>query len=372
MKFQVGDKVKFLNERGGGIVSKIISSSMVNVAIEDGFEIPTMTSDIIKIGGSDEPAGSYFDEDYNVKMPTQQQEQTSRSAPKPEEAPSYEYDRVTDLGHYPTNHKYPKGIYLAYVPEQQNLLISGPIDIYLINYTDYDILFSMFLKEPKGIYSGIDYDAVPAHSKIMIDTVEHEDIGYWSEGILQVLFHSDDNERVLDPASTRFKLKPQKFMKEDNYKPSIFLIEKAFLMSIADPSKQQAVAESEIEMKYKEETPKLGEGKEIKPNTLIDKHAKSPRTAEVDLHISALMDEYEHLSNGEILNIQINYFKRALESAMENYFYKVIFIHGIGNGTLKNAITDKLKEYGEDLDIRNAPFADYGYGAIEVLIRENM
>ena len=44
MKFKVGDRVKFLNENGGGVVSKIVSPSMVNVAIEDGFEIPSISS----------------------------------------------------------------------------------------------------------------------------------------------------------------------------------------------------------------------------------------------------------------------------------------------------------------------------------------
>ena len=39
MEFRTGDKVKFLNQTGGGIISKIISPSMVKVAIEDGFEI---------------------------------------------------------------------------------------------------------------------------------------------------------------------------------------------------------------------------------------------------------------------------------------------------------------------------------------------
>nr|MCU0517076.1 hypothetical protein [Oscillatoria sp. Prado101] len=41
-----GDKVKFLNQPGGGIVSKIISKTMVNVMIADGFEIPTLTSEL--------------------------------------------------------------------------------------------------------------------------------------------------------------------------------------------------------------------------------------------------------------------------------------------------------------------------------------
>lgn len=49
MKFKVGDKVKFLNEQGGGVITKIINSKMVNIAIEDGFEIPTLINELIKI-----------------------------------------------------------------------------------------------------------------------------------------------------------------------------------------------------------------------------------------------------------------------------------------------------------------------------------
>lgn len=48
MKFKVGDRVRFLNDQGGGIVTKVISSSLVNVRIEDGFEIPTVVSELIK------------------------------------------------------------------------------------------------------------------------------------------------------------------------------------------------------------------------------------------------------------------------------------------------------------------------------------
>jgi len=50
MKFKVGDRVRFLNDQGGGIVTKVISSSLVNVRIEDGFEIPTVVSELIKRG----------------------------------------------------------------------------------------------------------------------------------------------------------------------------------------------------------------------------------------------------------------------------------------------------------------------------------
>jgi len=45
--FKIGDKVKFLNETGGGIVRDIVDPDMVMVETEDGFEIPFMTSELL-------------------------------------------------------------------------------------------------------------------------------------------------------------------------------------------------------------------------------------------------------------------------------------------------------------------------------------
>ena len=46
-KFKVGDKVNFLNSTGGGTVKKIIDTRMVEVTIEDGFDIPVLMSDLV-------------------------------------------------------------------------------------------------------------------------------------------------------------------------------------------------------------------------------------------------------------------------------------------------------------------------------------
>ena len=55
----VGDKVKFLNASGGGVVAKLIDSRTVSVLIEDGFEIPTLISELIRIV-PDVPAARFF------------------------------------------------------------------------------------------------------------------------------------------------------------------------------------------------------------------------------------------------------------------------------------------------------------------------
>lgn len=49
MKFGIGDKVSFLNERGGGIITKVISKKMVEVTIDDGFVFPYAVSELVMI-----------------------------------------------------------------------------------------------------------------------------------------------------------------------------------------------------------------------------------------------------------------------------------------------------------------------------------
>ena len=56
MQFYIGDKVGFLNEKGGGVVTKIISKKMVEVTIEDGFEFPYAISELILIEAGERKA----------------------------------------------------------------------------------------------------------------------------------------------------------------------------------------------------------------------------------------------------------------------------------------------------------------------------
>ena len=46
-EFKIGDRVNFLSSTGGGKVTKIIDSRMVMVEVEDGFELPTLISDLV-------------------------------------------------------------------------------------------------------------------------------------------------------------------------------------------------------------------------------------------------------------------------------------------------------------------------------------
>ena len=49
MEVKVGDKVRYLNAKGGGVVSRIINQQLVEVLDESGFDIPFQKSELVKI-----------------------------------------------------------------------------------------------------------------------------------------------------------------------------------------------------------------------------------------------------------------------------------------------------------------------------------
>lgn len=46
---KIGDRVRFLNETGGGIITGFIEEDMVRVLTEDGFEFPVMKKEVIVV-----------------------------------------------------------------------------------------------------------------------------------------------------------------------------------------------------------------------------------------------------------------------------------------------------------------------------------
>ncbi len=362
MKFKTGDKVKFLNENGGGVVSKIISSKLVYVKIEDGFEIPTMVSELVKIEDSRKMAGQMFQENFSGTF--------RENGIQDEEEQDYHKvvfdDRSSKLEIFQAKGKNKRGVYLAFVPQEQRWLITGLLDIFIVNYTDYDILFSLFLRKPTGAFEGTDYDSVGPNTKILLNTIERENIEKWSSGIIQILYYKDLDTKVLSPANCNFNFKPSKLYKENNYHTSSFMSEKAFLLMLNEIAVQAAVANSPEGEKYEKEH-KLQQAKQTKPKQIIDKHRTSPREAVIDLHIGELVENYSKMSNAEMLNYQLNYFVKCIESAISNFLTKLIFIHGVGDGVLKNKMYEILKEY-DNIQVKDASMKKFGYGATEVLI----
>jgi dsDNA-specific endonuclease/ATPase MutS2 len=86
----------------------------------------------------------------------------------------------------------------------------------------------------------------------------------------------------------------------------------------------------------------------------------------VDLHVEELTNDYTHMSNAEIITLQLNHFHKELDKAILNHYYRIIFIHGKGNGILRGRIRSELDAM--KLKYRDADTNRFGFGATEVLL----
>ena len=101
--------------------------------------------------------------------------------------------------------------------------------------------------------------------------------------------------------------------------------------------------------------------------TSVAKQRIKDLTKEIDLHIEELMDSHKNLTNYEILSIQLERFEKELQYALSNGIKKLIVIHGVGNGKLKQEILAILKTV-DGIEYFDASYKDYGYGATEIRI----
>jgi dsDNA-specific endonuclease/ATPase MutS2 len=112
----------------------------------------------------------------------------------------------------------------------------------------------------------------------------------------------------------------------------------------------------------------------ITPKEGVKKKAKAPvskphasHEMEVDLHIEELTENSYSMNNAQKLNMQLDYFQDSLDRAMQSHIRKIIFIHGVGNGVLRQSIRDILKRY-DGVEYSDGSYSKYGAGATEVRI----
>jgi len=118
------------------------------------------------------------------------------------------------------------------------------------------------------------------------------------------------------------------------------------------------------QVKKEKEAPRGKAAPRVRP-----KERQAPKM-EVDLHIHQLLPSTKGMSNFDMLNIQLETAKRQLEFAIDKRIQKVVFIHGVGEGILKEELHYLFGKY-DNLEHYDADYQKYGLGATEVYIFQN-
>ncbi|MGB5554228.1 MAG: Smr/MutS family protein [Flavobacteriaceae bacterium] len=125
------------------------------------------------------------------------------------------------------------------------------------------------------------------------------------------------------------------------------------------------VSHSEVaQIKIQKEIPRKRKSIQVAP-----KERNAP-TMEVDLHIGQLVNSHKAMSNYDMLNLQLETATRQLEFAIRKRIQKVVFIHGVGEGVLREELYSLFRRY-ENIKYYDADYQKYGLGATEIYIYQN-
>lgn len=92
---------------------------------------------------------------------------------------------------------------------------------------------------------------------------------------------------------------------------------------------------------------------------------RAPEYLEKDLHFTQLVDFPKNYDRYQMLQIQLSEARKTLDKARKSGVKRVILIHGVGEGRLREEVHSMLERM-DRLEFFNADFNRYGLGATEV------
>lgn len=347
---KVGDKVRFLNEVGGGIVKGFQGKDIVLVEDADGFDIPMLIRECVVVDT----------DDYNIKRKPQ---------PQPETPQKKEEEHEPEITYRPAETKEGErlNVMLAYVPQDVKAITTTAFDAYLVNDSNYYLYYTYLNAEGKS-WNVRSQGIIEPNTKLFMEEFGKEVLNELEHVAVQLIAYKDGKHFQLKPAvSVELRVDTVKFYKLHTFRPSVYFEDPSLMYDIVkdDQPVSQYFADADAlkEALLQKKTP------ERPKSQPIEKPKKRNDLMEIDLHIHELLDDTTNMTNAEMLDYQLGVFRKTLEEYKGQKGQKIVFIHGKGEGVLRNAILKELKTKYRDYPYQDASFREYGFGATMVTIR---
>lgn len=372
-RLKVGATIRFLNAVGGGRVARITKDTAW-VEDEDGFEIPTPIDQCVVVEQGDTFMPAYKPPTF-AKHPTEIEEgATSRATHRPTES-----DQSIGEGHLSQERKIPKphtflpasgevDAYLAYLPIDLKRLGSTAYETYLINDSKYSLYY--VYSSRRGITWHLRAHGVAdPDSQVFLEELEPTDLNDLERINVQLIALADNPGIYQGTYAIEQRLDTKKFFKLHSFVDNDFFEDKAWVLDLVRKSKAldtplaldtSRLATAMQTKGNKEHTPKVPHSTAPQP--------KPDEPLVVDLHIEELLDSTAGMGNAEILQYQMGKFNEVMQTNLSHRGRKLIFIHGKGEGVLRNKIIAELRYRYKGCRWQDASFREYSYGATQVTI----
>lgn len=323
MEFQVGVYVKFIDEVGGGYIIQVLDQDTVKIELEDGFDVDAKIRSLVI-----DPSRSKTVLSLPVVAPKKEEE----AKPSSSSVVEVSKDKVplnTDV-------------------EMHFIQNKSSFDIIVRNGQALKVKICLFTNQ-NGKYSLL-YETE-------LFSGSYKELGRFNPGscsslITEMIWMESDNLHKRPPVSTSIKIKTARFYKNNSFKYRAWLDEKSIVETIYEEENIFDRLSTDSHSFFKEETVK---------GPKYSKSHKRLRIEEIDIHIEELVNDFHHLSNGEIVTIQLDAVASKIEHCLKQRVGELVVIHGRGKGTLREEVRLLIKSYG--LTYSDGSFQKYGAGA---------
>lgn len=361
MKCRIGDRVRFLNDVGGGVVKKLIDANRVIIETDEGFEIPLKMNDLIVITQKHDKLLSNQEEDpENNSANYLTHEQTK---------PNFELTDKKDVSTKVQTENDRNGseinLSIAFTPDNQHYSIDKAYQMFIINDSCYQVFYVISLKQ-LSILSPLKNGLLTPYVKEYVRSFSLNELHEILILNAQAIFFKDNYYVSHQPLDVKISIDPVSFRMPDAFIKNKFFETKVKVFSLTSESgdMNDYILNDFKNISSLNKVTIKEEGKSGKSIKNINEEVE-----EVDLHIEVLVENPSELKPGEILEIQLARFETAITGAIKGKTRKMVFIHGIGNGKLKHEIRKQLESKYSKLKYQDASFKEYGYGATIVYLR---
>lgn len=342
--------MRFLSEVGGGTVTGFKDKNTVLVEDESGFDIPMPIKECIVVESK---------ESYQPQRKTKEQDKK----PDMVEEAKTEPDKFVAE----TREGEKLNVYVAYVPVDIKAISTTPFETYLVNDSNYYLYYTYSTGDSNN-WVPRSNGLIEPNTKLFIEEFEKSTLNDLQRINVQLIAFKTKAFTGKPAVNVSLRIDTVKFYKLHTFKETDFFEEPALLYDIVRddvPAKQMFVSAEDLQEALVQKTktdnrPKSEPARKVRPADAIQ---------EVDLHINQLMDNTAGMSNSDMLNYQMDYFRQVMDSNLKNKGNKIVFIHGKGDGVLRKAILDELRKKYKTCQSQDASFREYGFGATMVTIK---
>lgn len=378
---KIGDKVRFLSEVGGGIVTGFRGKDIVLVEDADGFDIPVSIRECVAIET----------DDYNIPTPAAKaaaKRKKEEQAMRPVFVPSKSTASISSHSSESQTVRLAKSeisvdrqpeikggdvlnVFLAFVPEDIKAVSTTPFEAYLVNDSNY-CMYYIYLSAEGKAWTTRSHGMIEPNTKLLLEEFEKSELNDRERVAVQLVAFKENRSFTIKPSvSVEIRIDTVKFYKLHTFQSTDFFETPALVYDIIKkdiPAKQVYVSAEELRDALIQKKMVDNGNTPSKPQPHM-KHGSKNEIIEIDLHSSELLDDTRGMSNGEILNYQLDKFRGVMESYKKKREQRIVFIHGKGDGVLRKALLDELKRKYPNCRYQDASFQEYGFGATMVAIK---